>query len=139
MQTAGGWILPRRPPPQSDTNPPPPPPQLDPPPPQLAGGVLNPTGTALPLDAIERIASRCCGQETVFLLDENQFVRPDEVGRTALFEAAAQEHGARLRKYDLATQFRCGGFLAAGVSGPANDRMQRRAARSDSSPAVAAE
>jgi len=46
---------------------------------------------------------------TVFLLDENQFVRPDEVGRSALFLQEAKMKGARLKQFDLAAQFRCGG------------------------------
>lgn len=46
---------------------------------------------------------------TVFLLDENQFVRPDEIGRTALFEEAARHRGLPVLRYDLGTQFRCGG------------------------------
>jgi hypothetical protein len=46
---------------------------------------------------------------TVFLLDENQFVRPDEVGRSALFVEEAKLKGARVKQFDLAAQFRCGG------------------------------
>jgi hypothetical protein len=46
---------------------------------------------------------------TVFLLDENQSVRPDEVGRSALIRDHAAERRARLREFDLAVQFRCGG------------------------------
>jgi hypothetical protein len=46
---------------------------------------------------------------TVFLLDENQFVRPDEVGASALFLDEAKRKRARTRRYDLAAQFRCGG------------------------------
>ncbi len=45
----------------------------------------------------------------VFLLDENQFVRPDEVGASALFLSEAKTKGARTKQYDLAAQFRCGG------------------------------
>jgi hypothetical protein len=48
---------------------------------------------------------------TVFLLDENQFVRPDEIGRTALFEEAAKRRGLPVLRYDLGGQFRCGGCL----------------------------
>ena len=46
---------------------------------------------------------------SVFFLDENQFVRPDEIGTSALVEQAAKELGARFRAYDLAAQFRCAG------------------------------
>jgi hypothetical protein len=42
-------------------------------------------------------------------LDENQFVRPDEVGRSALIQEATGAMRIPLREYDLATQFRCGG------------------------------
>jgi hypothetical protein len=45
----------------------------------------------------------------VFLLDENQSVRPDEIGSSALVRTAAQEAKAVLREYDLRQQFRCGG------------------------------
>jgi hypothetical protein len=48
---------------------------------------------------------------TVFFLDENQFVRPDEVGRTALVVERAASLGVPLRSYDLAAQFRCGGAV----------------------------
>jgi hypothetical protein len=46
---------------------------------------------------------------TVFLLDENQFVRPDEVGSSSLVRKHAAERGIRLKEFDLAVQFRCGG------------------------------
>lgn len=46
---------------------------------------------------------------TVFLLDENQFVRPDEVGSTDLIREDARHRGARIKEFDLAAQFRCGG------------------------------
>jgi len=45
----------------------------------------------------------------VFLLDENQSVRPDEIGSSALVREAAGEAKAVLREYDLRQQFRCGG------------------------------
>jgi len=45
----------------------------------------------------------------VFLLDENQSVRPDEIGSTALVREAAKEAKAVMREYDLRQQFRCGG------------------------------
>ncbi|MFD4763388.1 DUF2075 domain-containing protein [Streptomyces sp. NPDC058439] len=46
---------------------------------------------------------------TVFFLDEGQSVRPNEVGTAGLIEDAAQRHGARLLRYGLRDQFRCGG------------------------------
>jgi len=46
---------------------------------------------------------------TAFFLDNNQFVRPDEVGTTALFRSAMERLKINLREYDLTTQFRCGG------------------------------
>jgi hypothetical protein len=46
---------------------------------------------------------------TVFLLDENQFVRADEVGSSALFLDQAKRKRARVKHFDLAVQFRCGG------------------------------
>jgi DUF2075 family protein len=46
---------------------------------------------------------------TVFLLDENQFVRPDEVGSSALFRLEGRRKNARIKEFDLGVQFRCGG------------------------------
>ncbi|MFI7100878.1 DUF2075 domain-containing protein [Streptomyces sp. NPDC050161] len=46
---------------------------------------------------------------TVFFLDEGQAVRPNEVGTVGLIEDAAQRHDARLVRYGLREQFRCGG------------------------------
>lgn len=46
---------------------------------------------------------------TVFLLDENQSVRPDEVGSSDLIRTHATDRRIRLREFDLALQFRCGG------------------------------
>jgi hypothetical protein len=45
----------------------------------------------------------------VFFLDEHQFVRPDELGSSALVVDTCRKRGVPLRTYDLATQFRCGG------------------------------
>ena len=45
----------------------------------------------------------------VFLLDEHQYVRPDEIGRSSLVRHAAGLQSVPLKEYDLATQFRCGG------------------------------
>jgi hypothetical protein len=45
----------------------------------------------------------------VFLLDEHQYVRPDEIGRSLLIRHAASLQAVPLKEYDLATQFRCGG------------------------------
>ena len=46
---------------------------------------------------------------TVFLLDENQFVRPDEVGSSEIVRNHAAQQKVRLKEFDLAVQFRCGG------------------------------
>ncbi|MEV4501945.1 DUF2075 domain-containing protein [Streptomyces klenkii] len=46
---------------------------------------------------------------TVFFLDEGQSVRPNEVGTVGLIEEAASRHDARLIRYGLREQFRCGG------------------------------
>jgi hypothetical protein len=48
---------------------------------------------------------------TVFFLDENQFVRPDEIGSTKLIRKATTELGIPLIEYDLMVQFRCGGCM----------------------------
>ncbi|MGA5554622.1 DUF2075 domain-containing protein [Streptomyces lavendulocolor] len=46
---------------------------------------------------------------TVFFLDEAQSVRPNEVGTVKLIEEAADRHDAKLVRYALREQFRCGG------------------------------
>jgi len=45
----------------------------------------------------------------VFLLDENQVVRPGEMGTVRDITAAAQERGIAVTHIDLDAQFRCGG------------------------------
>jgi len=45
----------------------------------------------------------------VFFLDENQFVRPDEIGTTREIEATTRKLGVPLKSFDLALQFRCSG------------------------------
>ncbi|THA27512.1 DUF2075 domain-containing protein [Streptomyces sp. RKND-216] len=45
----------------------------------------------------------------VFFLDEQQTVRPKEVGTVELIEAAAERRDAHLKRYRLREQFRCGG------------------------------
>jgi uncharacterized protein len=49
---------------------------------------------------------------TVFFLDENQFVRPDEIGTTATIEVMTRKLGIPLKAFDLSAQFRCGGSAA---------------------------
>jgi len=48
---------------------------------------------------------------TVFFLDENQYVRPDEIGCTELIRTTAKKFGIKLYEYDLNAQFRCGGCI----------------------------
>ena len=45
---------------------------------------------------------------TVFLLDENQSVRPDEIGESQLIRNETKALGINLFEYDLHAQFRCG-------------------------------
>jgi len=45
---------------------------------------------------------------TVFFLDENQYVRPDEIGDSCLIRDATAKLQISLIEFDLATQFRCG-------------------------------
>ena len=45
----------------------------------------------------------------VFLLDEHQGVRPNEVGTVARIAKACTENGATVHQIDLGAQFRCGG------------------------------
>lgn len=46
---------------------------------------------------------------TVFFLDDNQFMRPDEIGCTEVVVTEAARLGIPVRCYDLDVQFRCGG------------------------------
>jgi len=46
---------------------------------------------------------------SVFLLDEQQNVRPDEIGDVAAIVAAAQEEGVPVIRVELDAQFRCNG------------------------------
>lgn len=48
----------------------------------------------------------------VFLLDENQVVRPGELGTVDDIEAAARARGMDVMRIDLDAQFRCGGSQA---------------------------
>jgi len=48
---------------------------------------------------------------TVFFLDENQYVRPDEIGCSDLIRTTTKNMGIKLFEYDLSVQFRCGGCL----------------------------
>ena len=48
----------------------------------------------------------------VFLLDQNQVVRPGEMGAVDSIEAFAEASGLRVHKVDLPEQFRCGGSAA---------------------------
>jgi uncharacterized protein len=52
---------------------------------------------------------------TVFLLDENQYVRPDEIGCSELVRTETARLGVPLTEYDLAAQFRCGGCSEYGA------------------------
>jgi uncharacterized protein len=46
---------------------------------------------------------------TVFLLDEHQYMRPDEIGESKLIREATERRQIPLAEYDLNTQFRCAG------------------------------
>ncbi len=46
---------------------------------------------------------------SVFLLDDNQVVRPAEIGTPALIEEAALRRGIKAMKFNLNAQFRCSG------------------------------
>lgn len=48
----------------------------------------------------------------VFLLDENQVVRPGEMGSLSEITAAAERKGLTVRSFSLDDQFRCGGSRA---------------------------
>jgi hypothetical protein len=48
---------------------------------------------------------------SVFFLDENQYVRPDEIGCTNVIREETHKMGIPLIEYDLDAQFRCGGCV----------------------------
>ena len=53
-----------------------------------------------------------CARVPVFLLDENQVVRPGELGTVNEIEGFARSLGLRVQKIELDAQFRCGGSQA---------------------------
>src|SRR2546427_1683567 len=48
----------------------------------------------------------------VFLIDDHQVVRPDEIGSVSYIKENAQSNGCRIFEYELETQFRCAGSEA---------------------------
>lgn len=48
-------------------------------------------------------------QVAVFFIDDDQVVRPAEVGSTAYIRQHAEERGCRVHEYELEAQFRCSG------------------------------
>ncbi len=48
----------------------------------------------------------------VFFIDDDQVVRPDEIGSTAYIREAAERSGCTTLEYELETQFRCAGSSA---------------------------
>lgn len=47
----------------------------------------------------------------VFFVDDNQSVRPDEVGSSAMIREHLKSKRARFKEFELASQFRCGGCV----------------------------
>ena len=75
----------------------------------------RPTGTrrraAQPADAqVDELID--AARVPVFLLDENQVVRPGEMGTVEDIDEAARERGLDVHRIDLDAQFRCGGSAA---------------------------
>lgn len=54
----------------------------------------------------------CAAKVSVFLVDENQIISPDEVGEPAVIQAAAARLGAEFHAFTLTGQFRCAGSAA---------------------------
>ncbi len=46
---------------------------------------------------------------SVFFIDDNQVVRPTEIGSSELIRLTAQKYNAQLEEFELTTQFRCSG------------------------------
>lgn len=63
----------------------------------------NQTGKA----QIEEILN--AGKVSVFFIDDDQVVRPDEIGSSDYIRTWAQQLGCRLFEFELETQFRCAG------------------------------
>ncbi|MEU4710572.1 DNA/RNA helicase domain-containing protein [Nocardia salmonicida] len=59
------------------------------------------------LSQIDELVS--CARVPVFFLDEQQAVRPDEVGTVQMISKYAEEKGIQVRHIQLEDQFRCGG------------------------------
>ncbi|MEV0686632.1 DUF2075 domain-containing protein [Nocardia sp. NPDC050378] len=58
------------------------------------------------LSQIDELVS--CARVPVFFLDEQQAVRPDEVGTMKMIREYADHHGIQVRHVELEDQFRCG-------------------------------
>ena len=56
---------------------------------------------------IEDIIQAAC--VSVFFVDDNQALRPNDIGSVASIEKAAQKYSAKISRVDLAAQFRCRG------------------------------
>jgi uncharacterized protein len=56
------------------------------------------------LDELMRAANVC-----VFFIDDNQVVRPNEIGSSILIKEFARKHGCKIFEYELEAQFRCNG------------------------------
>ena len=52
-----------------------------------------------------------CSKVAVFFLDDNQFMRPDEIGCTSVVVEETERLDVPVRRYDLDVQFRCGGCV----------------------------
>ena len=52
------------------------------------------------------------GKVNVFFIDNDQNVRPNEIGKTSYILENAKKYDCKIHEYDLVTQFRCGGSEA---------------------------
>jgi DUF2075 family protein len=59
---------------------------------------------------LEELIEAAC--VSVFFVDDNQAVRPGEMGSSVAFRSIAKSLGARVREQELRTQFRCAGSEA---------------------------
>lgn len=46
---------------------------------------------------------------TIFFIDDDQIVRPDDIGSVSELKAIAEQHGAKVYELELEAQFRCSG------------------------------
>jgi len=68
---------------------------------------FHPKKTQPGMEQIEELLN--AGRVTVFFIDDDQVVRPGEIGSSEYIRGSAKSSGCELSEYELEIQFRCGG------------------------------